>query len=127
MKKTFLIIFILIINILIYPDTRSDNIKSINLTIKDAVDLALKNNLNIESKRIDLSKSKWSMITSWNKFIPDITMGAKLSKRNQVITVEEEELTLVGPIVGNAYGVIPETVETYDISLILFWARSLTR
>ena len=42
----------------------------ISLSLQEAVDLALKNNLGIESNRLKFDQKKWALATSWNEFIP---------------------------------------------------------
>jgi len=112
--RNIIIIFIIIFNtfIIMSDDIKSEiNTNEINLTIDEAVNLAIRNNLGIEIAKLNLNEKKWAMVTSWNKFIPDTSFCINLERNNKNDPIEIEELKTVGPIIGNAYGVIPETTE----------------
>lgn len=55
----------------------------ISLTIQDAVDLALKNNVQIKQSQIQLDAAKRSKKNSWNSASPSITASGGLSKSNK--------------------------------------------
>jgi len=57
------------------------------LSPDEAVSLALKNNLSLESSRTSLSTKKRASGLSWNQFIPNITVAGILSMDNEVNTV----------------------------------------
>jgi len=59
----------------------------LKLSPDDAVNLALKNNLSLESSRTSLSTKKRASALSWNQFIPNITVAGILSMDNEVNTV----------------------------------------
>lgn len=64
----------------ILKDTTED--KSLDLDINTAVDLALKNNLGIESEKLKLEQKKWAAYTSWNILIPSTSFSATMSRLN---------------------------------------------
>lgn len=71
----------------IYPNEKivmdkETNSTKVILDEKTAVGLALANNLGIESEKIKFSGKVWNLATSWNTFLPTISMGASLSKLN---------------------------------------------
>jgi len=61
----------------------TQNSKVRQLTPDQAVELALKNNLSLESARAGLSTKKRASDYSWNQFIPSITIGGGFSRSNE--------------------------------------------
>ncbi|HNZ28073.1 MAG TPA: TolC family protein [Spirochaetota bacterium] len=57
--------------------------KTLKLTVDEAVDLALKNNLGLESERLKLEQKKWAMYTSWNPLIPSTKLSFSLARLNE--------------------------------------------
>jgi len=57
--------------------------ESLSLTIQEAVDLALKNNVQIKQSKIQLDAAKRNKNTSWNSVSPSLTASAGLSKPNK--------------------------------------------
>ena len=55
----------------------------LSLTIQDAVDLALKNNVQIKQSQIQLDAAKRAKDTSWNSASPSLTASGGLSKTNK--------------------------------------------
>ncbi len=53
--------------------------KVLRLDIGTAVQLALKNNLGIEKKKIKLDSYRWAMATSGNEFLPNVNFGFSLN------------------------------------------------
>ena len=88
MKRKILIIFLLI---LIIQLVFSQNNKILNLNINDAINLALAKNLGIKIEKLNFDEKKWTLITVWNTFFPDIKLSASLSKINQEILDYEFE------------------------------------
>ncbi|MFP3089621.1 TolC family protein [Treponema sp. TIM-1] len=52
----------------------------------EAVELAVKNNLGLESVRIGTGTQKRASDLSWNQFIPSITLGGSVSRDNKAST-----------------------------------------
>jgi len=48
----------------------------------EAVDLAIRNNLSLESSRVGLATRKRASQYSWNQFIPNVTLGAGIGNNN---------------------------------------------
>jgi outer membrane protein TolC len=63
------------------------------LTPDDAVSLAIKNNLSLESGRVTLDTKKRKSDLVWNQFLPDLAVNGTLSRAN-----EEPKATIMGPI-----------------------------
>jgi hypothetical protein len=116
MKKIIILLFIIINALNIFSN-------EITINIDEAVELALKNNLGVEIAKLKVNEKKWNMVTSWNKFIPDVSIDLKMTRFNE--QTESEKLNPVGPILGDAYGVMPETINSnvwnvsavFDLSL----------
>lgn len=45
------------------------------VTLADVVDIALHNNLNIQSSALDLSNNRWKLLNSYTRFLPDARLG----------------------------------------------------
>jgi hypothetical protein len=52
----------------------------------EAVELAVKNNLTLESARVGTGTKKRAADLSWNQFIPSVTLGGSLSRDNKAST-----------------------------------------
>jgi len=88
------------------------------LSPDEAVDLAIKNNLSLESSRTSLATRKRASDLSWNQFIPNITIGGSLIVDNEASTVtvlQPVDISSMGlpiPIQPNTlYGVYPYSYE----------------
>ena len=81
MKKLNLSIFIIVILIYnLFSQNSGNQSKKISLDINTAVSLALANNLDIKSEKLKFDSAKWSAFTSWNTFVPRVTMSATLAR-----------------------------------------------
>lgn len=60
----------------------SNSLYSEALTINDAVEMALNNNLELESQEIEVEKREYFKNSSWNYFIPTMTASSTLFKYN---------------------------------------------
>jgi len=56
----------------------------VKVTLDEAVNLAIKNNLSLESSRTSLSTKKRASDYSWNQFIPSVDVGGALLHLNEV-------------------------------------------
>jgi outer membrane protein TolC len=54
------------------------------ISIDEAVDLAIKGNLGLESSRVSNDTKKRAADTSWNVFIPTLSLSSSLSRDNKV-------------------------------------------
>jgi len=77
------------------------------LTMDQAVDLALKNNLGLESSRINLSTKKRASDLSWNQFIPSVTIAGVINRDNE--KADPTVVRVVSPLPGTTG--MPITVE----------------
>ena len=99
---------------------------SITLTADEAVNLALQNNLSLESARVNLATRRRAADLSWNQFIPNVTIAGILNRDNTqgsasgMIPVVDFPLNLLippplqamlPPDMPNIYGVIPFSVD----------------
>ncbi len=53
------------------------------VTVDRAVELAVANNLGLASERVGLETKKLVRDTAWNRFIPSMTAGTSLTRRNE--------------------------------------------
>ena len=84
MKKTVLLLMIILINLGIYSDEIVDK-KELTLDVDTAVSLALANNLGLKADKMQFESKKWSMFTSWNTFVPTVNMSATTLQYNQEV------------------------------------------
>jgi outer membrane protein TolC len=85
MKKMMFFLFLMLGFIAYGKDNTGDatnDQKSVTLKIDDAVSLALKNNLNIETENLKMDQKKWAMYTSWNVFVPNTTLSGAFTRLN---------------------------------------------
>ncbi|MDR3334433.1 MAG: TolC family protein [Treponema sp.] len=54
------------------------------LSLDEAVDLAIKNNLSLESARVTSSTKKRAADTAWNVFIPTVELSTTLGRMNRI-------------------------------------------
>jgi len=80
-----------------------------------AVDMAIKNNLSLESARISSSTKKRASDLSWNQFIPNVTVAGNLLRDNKESTISgmiPVDMSSMGSLPpGSIYGVVPYSVE----------------
>jgi outer membrane protein TolC len=90
------------------------------ISADEAVDLALKNNLSLESARVALDVKKRKSDLVWNQFLPDLGVRGTLAMDNEASTVSGiapvTELPLNPFISGlpdtpHIYGVVPYSVD----------------
>ncbi|MDR3114279.1 MAG: TolC family protein [Treponema sp.] len=73
---------------------------------EEAVDLAIKNNLSLESSRVSTATKKRKTDTAWNVFIPTVDIGGSLMHSNEASTVSGF-VPVPLPSVEGIYGVSP--------------------
>ncbi|MDR2747269.1 MAG: TolC family protein, partial [Treponema sp.] len=56
------------------------------LTVEEAVDLALKNNLSLQAGAITLDTKKRASDLVWNQFLPDLAVRGTLARQNKAAT-----------------------------------------
>jgi outer membrane protein TolC len=84
--------------------------QALRLSPNQAVDMAIKNNLSLESARVSSTTKKRSSDLSWNQFIPGVTLGGSLIRDNEKSTVSG--LAPVEIPGSPIYGVVPYSAET---------------
>jgi len=80
------------------------------VTLNEAVDLALKNNLGLESSRTSLATKKRASDLSWNQFIPSVTVAGILSRDNEVNTVTGLYPVDISSVFGSYISIPPDTL-----------------
>ena len=112
------------------------------LTPDKAVELAVKNNLGLESSRTALETKKRASKYSWNQFIPQVSVSPGLnmnypgSKMSGLVPLEQIPLnplytnpltgdSLLPPGVPDFYGVVPYSMELPQWSLFASFQASL--
>jgi len=104
----FLAIFLLLFARLHAQETAAP----MRLSPDEAVRLAIKNNLSLESSRAGTATKKRASDLSWNQFIPSITVGGSLLRDNKATTVSgvaPVDLAKILPTIppDTIYGVYP--------------------
>lgn len=108
MKKKVIILnlFLIIIflksqEILSYTILDNDSSSDfIPLSMEDAVNLGLKNNLNIETEKFRLEKKKWALITCWNVLIPQSNFSMAFTKMDDEIREKKVLIPYNDPLQG---------------------------
>lgn len=75
----FTLLFIISGVTTILSDSTSDVVQ---ITMEDCINLALKNNLNIETEKLKLEKKKWALITCWNVIVPQARFSMAFTRLN---------------------------------------------
>ena len=97
-----------------------DKPERLRLSPAGAVELAVKNNLSLESARVSSGTKKRASELSWNQFIPSVTVGGSLIMDNEKSTVAgmaPVDLASLGSLIGmpippgTIYGVYPYSAE----------------
>jgi outer membrane protein TolC len=95
-----------------------DSVQALRLTPDEAVDLALKHNLSLQSSQVTVGGKKRASDLSWNQFIPSVTAAGSLIRDNEVTTVSGMVPALdLAPFfggllpAGQIYGVAPYSVD----------------
>ena len=81
--KTILILGMVVCGLLPAQETAVPK----RLSPDEAVDRAIKNNLNLESSRASTATKKRASDLSWNQFIPSVTVGGSLIRDNEKSSV----------------------------------------
>lgn len=76
MKKIFFVLAVLLAGAVSFSE-------SVELSIDDAVDCALKNSKSLKSSDIDLEMKKRAADTSWNVFLPNVSVNGTLNRSNK--------------------------------------------
>jgi len=69
--------------------------KPVRISPDEAVEMAIKNNLSLETSRTNVETKKRASGTSWNQFIPSIQLGGSLVRDNEKTTSTVSGLTYV--------------------------------
>jgi outer membrane protein TolC len=77
---------VLLLTIIMAMPLKAEETEVIELDLETSVSLALENNLDIESEKLRFDKTRWAMITSWNKFIPTASLSSNLTRPNTVLS-----------------------------------------
>ncbi|MDR1908957.1 MAG: TolC family protein [Spirochaetaceae bacterium] len=67
------------------------------ITVDEAVDMAIRNNLELESQRISTEAARRASSLSWNRFLPTLQVGAGLQRSNYEQTVTMGPITAALP------------------------------
>jgi outer membrane protein TolC len=98
MKKNLIVFFMILLSLKSFCDGSQD--KTLKLDVDTAVSLALANNLQLKAERLKFQSKEWAMFTSWNTFIPDMSISSTLYKTN----LHQEKSVLAYPSVELAAG-----------------------
>ena len=78
------IILSLALSASLFGQTAAPGTSTLDLSMDRAVELALRNNLGIQSGQLDTKIKKRKVDTAWNVFIPTVDVGGTISHLNQV-------------------------------------------
>jgi outer membrane protein TolC len=101
------------------PGAATTTREPVRLTPNDAVDMAIKNNLSLESARLNTSTKKRASDLWWNQFSPSITVAGSLVRDNERSTVTGMVPVDMGALLPPAFGIPPNTlygVVPYSVS-----------
>lgn len=104
------------------------------LTMDEAVDLAIKNNLSLESGRVALDTKKRASKLVWNQFLPDLSVSGTLNRTNEASTTSVNipiDLASIFPPAmgipeGKIYGVSPYSVDVPQWAFVGNFSATLT-
>ncbi len=120
-KRLYIVLLVFIIfGVLLFSQEQQ---KKLNLDIDTAVSLALANNLDIKSEKIKFENAQWSAFTSWNAFIPSVSVGTTLA-RSYVddylrMKVDPKAVTIGPPLVPKKQDMhLSETKSIWDLSAL---------
>ena len=92
----------------------------LNLSPKDAVDMAIQNNLSLQSAKVTLDNKQRKSSLVWNQFLPTVSVAGVLNRSNwpstasgsaAVTTMPLNSFLGLPPTVPDIYGVIPYSVD----------------
>jgi outer membrane protein TolC len=92
---------LLIGGILICGQLIAQESATFRLSPHQAVEMAIKNNLSLESARVSSSAKKRASDLSWNQFIPSVDVGGALLRLNNAPETVMMDLTSLGPMFAN--------------------------
>ncbi|MDR3147668.1 MAG: TolC family protein, partial [Treponema sp.] len=95
----------------------ADNTPAMRLTLEDAVDLALKNNLSLQVGAITLDTKRRASDLVWNQFLPDLVLGGAMARQNKVTT---QTVPLLGTIETPRWSMRGNFAATLNLSAALF-------
>ena len=107
-----------------YSKETKDEPKKVSLDLDTAVNLALANNLDIKSEKLMFESSQWKAYTSWNVFVPNLTVSGTLARANTASWLRNQmnpnnELTVGPPITPDTKSVlltVPKSL--WDVSAV---------
>jgi len=120
-KKIHFLIIIALLSANLHSQESSDENKTAarQLTPDEAVNLAIKNNLGLESSRTNLSTKKRAKDYAWNYLIPNITLAGVLNRNNETgETTVNYPVELPGYPPGSIYGFVPITFDNPEWNII---------
>lgn len=105
--KFLLILLFLIFSGILFAQNKTvqsnnEKFETLNLSVEDAVSLALKNNKSLKSAAIDLEIKKRANTTSWNTFLPSASLSGTLARGNNIDSVKNE-LSTTAVLYGAMY------------------------
>lgn len=86
--KIIILVLFIQMNIFLFAENnklisnKNDTTSDFEIDIKTAINLGLKNNLNLKSELLNLEKKRMASYTGWNTFIPDMSFTNTYSRMN---------------------------------------------
>jgi outer membrane protein TolC len=92
----------------------------LRLTPNEAVEMALKNNLSLESARASSGTKKRASDLSWNQFIPSITLGGSLIHENSSTSLFDMPSGMPNPVETSQWGIAGQVQASLTVSMAMF-------
>ena len=86
-SRYFVCLILLSLFLCVNLTAQEDQTQAVRISLDEAVELAFKNNLSLESSRVGLSTRKRASDLSWNQFIPSVTAAGSFTRDNESSTV----------------------------------------
>jgi outer membrane protein TolC len=88
----------------------------------EAVELAVKNNLGLESSRVAVETKKRKSDLSWNRFIPSVTLGGNLVMDNKaaIISIPETPFSPASSIDASRWHIAGSVQASLSVSAAMF-------
>jgi len=91
-------------------EAQKQKVETLRISSNQAVDMAIKNNLSLESARVSSTTKKRASDLSWNQFVPGVTVAGSLIRDNEK-SIVSGMLPVEIPGFSPIHGVVPYSAE----------------
>jgi outer membrane protein TolC len=92
----------------------------VRLSPDAAVEMALKNNLSLESARVSSGTRRRTSSLSWNQFIPNVTVGGSLIHENSSTFLFDMPPGMPNPVETTQWGIAGQIQASLTVSMAMF-------